>query len=274
MFLPTIKRAITDTFKVFHHDTSCIDRFGESHQLLGSNMEEVLRYGFFLPAQSFQQTFSRRRANTSDFRSYLSDASSAIVKGTTTDIQGLAALGYDRYEQVLDPRIHTNDGSCIFAIRNIDLDSEDEEPSVADKFETRIRPITFRDYSALVLSLCSPDRQSLATDIEVTFPANGDDDLLEDGEFPLAVGFHAPVGGDNMTEQGATDLARKLEFLPDCCVELVGEACGCFHDLAVVDDVRKPVGGIAIGNADLGQLGVVCGEFQFDGSDGFHTIVI
>lgn len=259
VFFPTIERTVTDTFKVFHHNTACIDRLGESHQLLTGNMEEVLRYGLFPTRQSFEKTFRGRRANTSDFLTGIADTCSAMVEGTTADIQRLTTLGLDSYKQILDAGVYTNDRSGIPGIRDVHLDGKNEEPRPTDKFETRIRPITFRDSSTFVLGLRPPDGQSFGGDVEVTFPANGNDDLFVDGEFPFAVGLHAPVSGDDMAEQGASDLTWELKLLSDGGVELVGEGSGCFHDLSVVDDVGKPICGITISDADLVQLGVAGG---------------
>lgn len=259
MFLPTIERTVTDTFKVFHHNATCIYRLGESHQLLRGNMEEVLRYGFFPPRKSFEKTFRGRRANTSDFLTSVADTCSTMVEGTAADIQCLTTFGFDSYEQVFDPGVYANDGPGFFAIKDIDLNGEDEEPNLADEFETRIRPITFWDCSTFVLGLRSPDGETFAGDVKVTLPANGDDGLFVDSKFPFVVGLHAPVGGYDMTEEGTSDLTWELELLPDRGVELVGEGSGSFHDLSFVDDVGKPIGGIAVGNADLVQLVVAGG---------------
>lgn len=266
--------AVANASEVFHHNRLCSNRFSESNQLLGSNVEHLMRYGFFSSTQPLQKATSGASANAGYFGSGLANTKSAMVKRSTTDIQGFVGFWFYGGQQVLLSTINANDGSFGLDLWNVDVDSEDEIPLFADEFQLRVAPLANRDVTAFVLSSGSPDGETIASDVEIPLPADRYIEFFVDSEVPLLVGLHRPVSGNDVSEETASDLAGKLELLSDGSVELSRQGGRRGWLASVEDDFGQPVGGVAVGNGNFEQPWVVGGELQLGSPDRFHTLLL
>ena len=201
----------------------------------------------------------------------LSNTQTAVVQFAATNIQGLVGLGVYGDEDVLLPSVYPNDASCFFRFCLFNFNREAQPPLPLDKFEFGVQPLAFGKWSGLERNQFAPNAHAFLSDVEVPFPAQGDGCSFVGRQTPLAVGLHGTVGGDNMAEQRTGELGGQIEFLSDRSIELFGKVVWVVNYLSFEDDVRQPVGGFLVGSHHFIEPWVVAGDFQFVGSQSFHT---
>lgn len=266
--------AVANASEVFHHNRPCSDRLGKSNQLLRSNVKHLMRYGFFSSTQPFQKATSGASANAGYFGSGLTNTKSAMVKRSTTDIQGFVRFRFYGSQQVLLPTVNSNDGSFGFSLWNVDVDSEDEIPLLTDEFQLGVAPLTNGDVTVFVIGNSSPDGKFVASNVEVSLPADRHVELLVDGEVPLFVGLHRPVGGNDVSKEATSNLRGQLELLTNGSVELSRQGGRRRWFASVENDFGQPVGSIAVCNGDFEQPWVVGSELQLGSPNRFHTLLL
>ena len=243
----------------------------ESNQSLACDVENVLRYGFFSSTQPLEEAMSGTSAYAGYLCSGLSNAQTTVVQFAATNIQGLVGLGVYGDEDVLLPSVYPNDASCFFRFCLFNFNREAQPPLPLDKFEFGVQPLAFGKWSGLERNQFAPNAHAFLSDVEVPFPAQGDGCSFVGRQTPLAVGLHGTVGGDNMAEQRTGELGGQIEFLSDRSIELFGKVVWVVNYLSFEDDVRQPVGGFLVGSCQLCEPWMVAGDFQFVGSQSFHT---
>lgn len=243
----------------------------KGNQSLTGDVENVLRYGFFSSAQSLEKTMSGTSANAGYSCFGLSDTQTAVAQFAATNIQGLVGLGVYGDKDVLLPSVYPDYSSCCLGFCLFNLNGKAEIPLPLDLLQLGIRPLAFWKWSGVVGNQFSPDAYTFLSYVEVPFPAQRDGGLLVGCQTPLAVGFHAAIGGDYMAEQRTGELGRQIEFLSDRAVELTGEGVGIASLLTTEDDVGQPVGGFLVGSRQFCKPWMVACDFQFVGSQSFHT---
>jgi hypothetical protein len=266
--------AVANASEVFHHDSLCTNRLGKSNQSLTCDVEHLMRYGFFSSTQTLQATMSRASANAGYFGSGLTDTKTTMVKCSTLDIQGFVRFWFYGCQQVLLSTVNTNNSPLGFHLWNVDVDGENKIPLPIEQFELAVTPLTNGNATAFVFGDGTPDGHSVASDVEVSLPADRHVELLVDSEVPLLIGLHCPVGGNDVSEETASDLAWELELLTDASVELSRKRGRRRWFASVKDNFGQPVGSVAVSNGYFEQPWVVGGKFQLGGPDGFHTLLL
>jgi hypothetical protein len=271
--LPFFERTGTDAFKVFHHDQACVYGLSKGHQSLASDMEKVLRYGSLMARQPAKQATGRSRANASDLSTSASNTRSAMVEDTGANIQSFVRVDVNSSKEVLDPAVNAHNGSLVFQLGNLNDDGEYQVPLTTHKFQLGVRPFAFRQRAALKASWGSPNGQPNFGDGEVSIPNNRHIEFLEHRQSPTFVGSGGAISAYYMPEKRTSDLTRELKLLSNCCVELSMKLSRGFGLSSIVNNLGKPISGLAIGERNLQQLGVVGSELQFVSPCGFHTNV-
>jgi hypothetical protein len=274
LFVMSWLLAVANASEVFHHDSLCTNRFSKSNQSLTCDVEHLLRYGFFSSTQTLQATMSRASANAGYFGSGLTDTKATMIKFTTLDIQGSIGFWFYGSEQVLLSTVNADNGSFGFSLWDINMDSKYKEAGFANELQFGVAPTAFWNVATFVFGSRSPDGHSVASQVEVTLPANRDIEFLVDSEAPLLVGLHGPVGGDDVSKEATGDLTGQLKLLTDGSVELSRQAGSGRWFASVKDDFGQPVGSVAVCNGYFEQPWVVGDEFQLGSPDRFHTLLL
>ena len=74
-----------------------------------------------------------------------------------------------------------------------------------------------------------------------------------------------------MTKQRAGHLAGKFKSFSDGLVKFVGQNGSRRWSATIENDLRKPVECLKIVGSHFGVLGILRGNLEFVGSDGFHS---
>jgi len=274
LFVMSWLLSVTNASEVFHHNSLCTNRFSKSNQSLTCDVEHLLRYGFFSSTQTLQATMSRASANAGYFGSGLTDTKATMIKFTTLDIQGSIGFWFYGSEQVLLSTVNADNGSFGFSLWNVNMDGKDKKTGFANELQFGVTPTAFWNVATFVFGSSSPDGHPVASQVEVTLPANRHVEFLVDGEVPLLVRLHHPIGGDDVSKEATSDLAGKLELLTNDAVELTRQRSRSAWFALCEDDFGQPVGSVAVGNGDFQQPWVGGGKFQLGGPDGFHALLL
>ena len=257
--------------QVLKHDGLCPDRLCESNQLFTSDMENVLRYGFFSSAQPLEEAMSGTSANAGYLCSGLSNAQTAVVQFAATNIQGFVCFRVYDDEDILLPSVYPNYSSRSFRFSLFNFNCKTQPPLSLRELQLGIGPLAFGERSGLVRNQFAPNAHACFSDVKISFPTQRNAGFFVDCQTPFAVGLHGAVGRDNMTKQRTGQLGRKIEFISDCSVKLTGQGVGVAGFLSFVDDIGQPVSGFLVGSRYFAEPRMVAHDFQFVGSQSTHT---
>jgi len=259
MLLAALHRAALDALQILHHNLTCIHGFSKGHQSLRGDVEEVPCYGSLSIPQPLQKAAGRAGANTSNSSFNLADTCPVMVECTSSDIQCFVRFWLNGHKEILNSRIYANYCSSSFKLWDIDLNGQDNIPLLTNEFEFGVTPSAAGNWATFEISLYSPNRQTILGKVEITFPADGRSDFLKNSQSPSPCRFGGSIKTNNVSEQRTGNLTRELEFCSDCSIEFVGESCWCCEFWASTEyNFGEPVGGLAISETNLWQLGVFC----------------
>ena len=263
---------VPNTRQVFHDDTSGSDRLSKTDYSLTCEMTEFLRYGLFSSTQSFEKTIGGASSYTSHSCSCLAEAKPTMVQTSTVNIQSLSCFGINGGQQILLTAINPNNCSSCFCFRNFNFNSQNQIPNTIDQLQLRVRPVEQWQWFGFVRNRFAPKSQSFGLGVvEVSFPANRNALLFVDRQIPLTVGLHSSVGSDYMAEQRTSHLTREFKSFSDGLIKFIGQDGSCRWFATVENDLRKPIERLKIVGSHFGVLGILRGNLEFVGSDGFHS---
>ena len=263
---------IPNAGQVFHCDTSGSNRLSKGNYSLRCEMTEFLRYGLFSSAQPFQQTVSGTSSYTSNPCSGLTEPKATMVQTPTVNIQSLSCSRVNCSQQILLTAINPDDTATGFGFRNINFNRQNQIPNTIDQLQLGVRPIEQRQRLGFVGNGFTPQGQPFGFGaIEVSFPADRNTLLFIDRQTPLPVGLHRSIGSNHLPEQTASNLTWQFELVSDGLVELVGQHGSRRWFATVENDLRKPIERPKIVGGHFGVLGILRGNLEFVGSDGFHS---
>jgi hypothetical protein len=238
-------------------------------------MQHVLRYGLFSATKPLEKALRGASSNAGYFISGLSNAKPSVVKRSSFYIESFIGFGIDGTEDVFLSSVDSNNASFGFGFWDIDFDGQVQVPYLVDEFKFGVGPTTFGQSSGLIDDEFFPNGQTLAADVEVTFPANRYDEFGVFGEAPFLVGSHGAIGRGDVAEEGAGDLGRQLKFFSDGGVEFFGETVRAWWMIpSTEDDLREPVASVPVSNRNVVELVCSGGDFQFVCSQALHTILL
>ena len=263
---------VPNTRQVFHDNASGSNRLSKGDYSLACEMTEFLRYGLFSSAKSFEETISGASSYTSNPCSCLAEAKPTMVQIPTVNIQSFSCFGINGSQQVLLTAINSNNCSVCFGFRNFNFNSQNQIPNTVDQLQLGVRPVERWQRFGFVRNGFTPQSQPFGFGaIEVSFPANRNTLLLVDRQIPLMVGLHRSIGSDHMTEQRTSHLAWKFKSFSDGLVKFIGQHWSSRWFATVENDLRKPIERLKIVGSHFGVLGILRGNLEFVGSDGFHS---
>lgn len=266
---PFLERTVSDVAQVFNDDPLRSDTNRVADQLFRRKVEQRIRYGCLVPGHPSQESPGGLGANGLDGGAGAPDARTAVVKPTAFEEKCFGVAGVGGGHQAFHAKVHANHTTIIFEFRDLNLVGEDKIPLLPDAFNLGILPSRLRDTGANQFDWFSENGHALFVSGEVPSVSHRHGRFPVYRQFPAIVGFCGLVGGGNLTEKGASQLRRNLEFIPNRPVELLLEFSRIefFH---LENNWRQPVQCVKIPDTKSVVMLHVPGKLDLGCSDCFQ----
>lgn len=262
------QRTVSQIRQVFKDYFPCVICHSIFDQGFGSTVQKHVGYGSLIPGHPLQEPTGTSGANRLNRTAGTSDATATVVEPSALEEKRLGVGRVCCNQHPFDAHVNTYYAALLFEFGNLNLVAENQEPLLSCTLEFGILPATVRQWSSgFDGEKFTPKREALLCPVEVTFPNDREDSLLEHSKFPPFVGLCRFVGSTHGLTERTRQLRRKSHLSE---TDVIGLSQSVRVQLLGLErNLGKPVGGFQPTKKQVVSL-LASNHFQLDCSYCFH----
>jgi hypothetical protein len=210
---PLTQRTVSYIAEFFDHDAPCSNLNRVADQCLGGDMQEMPRYGSFMPGHPLQESPGTSSANGLNSGADAPYTRAAVIQHPAVEEKCLGICRVGGGEHPLDAHIHANNAAFGLWFLNLNLMREAQVPNLSNPLNLGIFPTAFRYAGMLQNNHFAKKGNSFPIAEKVAPVSQRHGWPLVYAQIPFTGSFQSFIACRDLAKQGTGQLRRQTEFL-------------------------------------------------------------